>query len=83
MKRIHQAPAHGANSPLHDPAYVSDFGRYIEDFMQHHPEELRVQKEGWDIFWDKEVDFHVWEDEREDSVPTPGYYYFELPPPRH
>lgn len=53
------------------------------DVMQHHPEELQVQKEGWDIFWDKKVDFHVWEDEREDSVPTPGYYYFELPPPQH
>lgn len=66
-----------------DPDYVSEFTRFMDEFMASHPEQQREQRKGWRIYWDQNVDLHALEEEREDSVPTPAYYYFDLPHKPH
>ena len=36
--------------------YVSDFDRFITDFMAQHPEVEASQTEGWYTYWDHNVD---------------------------
>lgn len=64
-------------------AYVSDFTRFMDEFMAAHPEERRTQREGWFIFWDKRVDLKAQREHEESEVPTPAYYYFELSDTHH
>jgi hypothetical protein len=64
-------------------SYVSDFTRYINRFMDQHPEERRVQRDGWLIYWEKRLNLKFQRALEESNVPTPGYYYFDPPPARN
>lgn len=64
-----------------DRAYVSDFTRFMDSYLEKHPEERREQHRGWRIYWDKRVDLDTLREHEESEVPTPGYYYFDSPPP--
>ncbi|QID16157.1 DUF3460 family protein [Nitrogeniibacter mangrovi] len=77
MHRFH----HHKGAP--ERAYVSEFTRFMEDFMDHHPEEREEQRDGWRIFWDKQVDLKAQHERDESEVPTPGYYYFDSPDEPH
>ncbi|HEX6734313.1 MAG TPA: DUF3460 family protein [Azonexus sp.] len=56
-----------------DRAYVSEFTRFIDDFLHEHPEAVRDRKTGFRIYWDKRVDLAAEEKARQDSVPDDGY----------
>jgi hypothetical protein len=56
--------------------YVSEFTRFMNAFLQEHPEVVENQRKGWTIFWDSKVDFDALEKAREDGVPTLGGYYY-------
>lgn len=56
--------------------YVSEFTRFMDDFLEHHPEVARSQQTGMSIFWDHEVDFEDMKKTGADSVPVRGYDYF-------
>ena len=56
--------------------YVSEFTRFMDDFLEHHPEVIRSQQTGMNIFWDHEVDLDDVKKAGTDSVPVRGYGYF-------
>ena len=62
--------------------YVSDFTRFIDEYVATHPGVLEDQRRGRAIYWDKRVDFVALAEAEEDSVPTESYYYFSHPGPR-
>ena len=64
-------------------AYVSEFTRFMDDYMTTHPEERKTQREGWNIFWDKRVDLEEQHEHEASEVPTPAYYYFDSPDAHH
>lgn len=56
--------------------YVSEFTRFIDDFLVQHPEVVRNQMTGMDIFWDHEVDLEGQQKAASDNVLVKGYDYF-------
>ena len=76
MSRLHR------HKSAIDRSYVSDFTRFIDQFLEAHPEERREQHRGWRIYWDKCVDLKTLRELEESEVPTPSYYYFDSPPAR-
>ncbi len=62
----------GAHEKM-DRAYVSEFTCFIGHFIEDHPEVVRDQWTGREIYWDKEVDFSAQEQAVKDSVPEDGY----------
>jgi hypothetical protein len=62
--------------------FVSDFTRFIDGFLEEHPEVVADQRAGRAIYWDRPVDLKQLEAERRDTVPTDSYYYFGNPWPR-
>lgn len=71
-------PAAPANA-----GYVSDFARFMDGYLDTHPEAVEEQHTGWDIYWDKKVDFTAMDEEREDSVSAERFYYFGSPHYEH
>lgn len=64
----------------YDVEYVSEFERFMNDYLKQHPEVVVDQYRGRDIYWDKSVDFEAMKQAAEDSVPIDGgYYYFGKP----
>lgn len=61
-------------------SYVSEFTDFMNHFLEDHPEVAADQRRGRSIYWDHEVDLKAQEEADETTVPTPGYYYFELQP---
>jgi len=53
--------------------YVSEFTLFINQYLADHPEVVEDQKRGWDIFWNKKVDFGALEEAQQDAVPDDGY----------
>ncbi|MGE5469723.1 MAG: DUF3460 family protein [Bacteroidota bacterium] len=59
-----------------DRAYVSDYSRFIGQFLEKHPEALAEQHDGWRIYWDKQVDQAALEKAEQDKVPDDGYGFY-------
>ncbi|PKB19903.1 DUF3460 family protein [Janthinobacterium sp. 64] len=55
--------------------YVSDFTRFIDGYLQTHPEVLENQQRGWRIWWERPASLHELELIHADSVPEPPYHY--------
>lgn len=65
-----QAPA------FMDRSYVSEHTRFIDQFVQGHPEVLGDQHDGRLLYWDKRVDLVEQEKAGKDSVPDDGYGFY-------
>ncbi len=63
------------------PGYVSDFARYMEDFLHEHPEVIEDQRRGWAIWWKRKTAPDEEEKAVRDTVPPDAYYYFPAAPP--
>ena len=50
-----------------DRAYVSDFTRFINDYLSEHPEIVAQQKANRATFWDRKVDFKALTEANEDK----------------
>ena len=59
--------------------YVSEFTAFMNGYLKEHPEVVADQHHGWDIYWDKIVDFDEQKKAEETSVPVDSYYYFGNP----
>lgn len=57
-------------------AYVSEFTTFINRYLDEHPEVVKDQRLGWDIYWNHKVDFKAQEEAAHDSVPDDGYGFF-------
>lgn len=61
----------------HDTKYVSEFGQFMKEYLDRHPEVVVDRYRGRAIWWDKPADFKQIEEAEKDSVPVDGgYYYF-------
>jgi hypothetical protein len=58
--------------------YVSDYTRFMEQFIDAHPEVLEDQRKGWRIYWEKRVDLAAQENAEKDTVPDDGYGFYYL-----
>lgn len=56
-------------------AYVSDFARYMDDFLKKHPDVVEDQERGWYIWWDHRLDLDALAREKEGEVPAKPYPY--------
>lgn len=65
----------GAGAPV-DRAYVSEFTGFIDQFLKEHPEVVKDQWVGREIYWDKQVDFADQAKATKDSVPEDGYGFY-------
>ncbi|HEX8963665.1 MAG TPA: DUF3460 family protein [Rhodocyclaceae bacterium] len=63
----------------YDPTYVSEFAKFMKEYLDNHPEVVADQYVGRGIWWDKPADFEMMEEAARDSVPVDGYYYFGNP----
>jgi len=59
-----------------DRGFVSDFTRFIDRFVEEHPEVAEEQRRGRLIYWDKKVDRAALAKAGEDSVPDDGYGFY-------
>jgi hypothetical protein len=67
---------HKNRSHLKKEGYVSEFTQFIDHFLEEHPEAVQSQKDGWHIYWDKDVDFDELRKSSKETVPIKGYDYF-------
>lgn len=56
-------------------AYESDITRFLRELKKKNPDIERGQREGRAIFWDKDIDAHLYERYAESDVPQPAYVY--------
>ena len=55
--------------------YISDFTRFIDGYLQTHPDVQASQRKGWRLWWERPVNFDEWRRAGTDSVPEPPYHY--------
>lgn len=59
-----------------DRSYVSDYTRFIDQFIQGHPDVLEEQRSGRLLYWDKRVDLVAQKKAETDTVPCDGYGFY-------
>lgn len=72
---------HGGDGPhpgnlARDRHYVSDYERFMAEFLEAHPEELAEQKKGWFIWWDKHINLDEQAREMASTVSDSGYGFY-------
>lgn len=55
--------------------YVSDFTKFMEEFLDQHPEVRESRRRGWRIYWERPADLREMERTMADRVPEPPYHY--------
>ncbi len=53
--------------------YVSEFTKFMDDYLKQHPEVVEDQRQGWDIYWNPQVDLAALKEAEENSVPDDEY----------
>ena len=56
-------------------AYVSEFDRFIHDYLARHPEVEEDRRRGWTIWWDHRVDLDELDKQRQNELPVKPYVY--------
>lgn len=56
--------------------YVSEFTAFIDDYLTQHPEVVEDQKRGWNIYWNRKVDFAALETAEKDAVVDDSYGFY-------
>lgn len=59
-------------------AYVSDFTRFMNDWLAQHPEEQQVRQEGRALWWDKPQDEASRKSQQESRIAQQPYPYFTM-----
>jgi hypothetical protein len=55
--------------------YVSEYTRFIREWLAQHPAERATQQTGRDLWWDRPQDGEVLRRRAESRVPAHSYYY--------
>lgn len=71
-----------AGNGIMDRTFVSNHTRFIDRFLEEHPEVVKDQHKGWHIYWDKQVDLVAQKKAEMDSVPDDGYGFHHHAPPK-
>jgi hypothetical protein len=56
-------------------AYVSEFDRFMDDYLARHPDVQEQRRRGWRIWWDHRLDPDECDLQRNDALPVPPYVY--------
>jgi hypothetical protein len=56
--------------------YVSEFAQFMNQFLNEHPDVVNKQLDGWNIFWDHQVDLEELKKASTDTIPVKDYNYF-------
>ncbi|MFZ5523356.1 MAG: DUF3460 family protein [Pseudomonadota bacterium] len=56
-----------------DKAYVSDFTKFIDQYLDEHPEVVEEQKQGWASFWQLKAEIRAPEISKDDIAADDGY----------
>jgi len=56
-----------------DRLYVSEFERFMQAYLDHHPDVVADQRCGWSIWWDHRVDLDELDRQRASEVPFKPY----------
>ena len=56
--------------------YVSEFALFMNRYLADHPEVVEDQQRGWNIYWDKNVDFSDMKKADKDFVPNDSYGFY-------
>jgi hypothetical protein len=56
--------------------YVSDFEKFMGQFLDEHPAVVDSQRDGWRIFWDHKIDPEDLQRGYEQTLPVKPYPYF-------
>jgi hypothetical protein len=62
--------------------YESDITRFLRDLKKKNPDIERGQREGRAIFWDKDIDAHLYKRYAESNVSQSAYVYTSSVPGR-
>ena len=63
-------------------AYESDITRFLRELKKKNPDIERGQREGRAIFWDKNIDAHLYKHYAESNVAQSAYVYTSNMPAR-
>ncbi len=55
--------------------YESEHTKFMREWLEKHPQEIKEQKDGRALWWDKPQDEQQLADFRHAKVPTKSYYY--------
>ncbi len=55
--------------------YVSEFEKFMNRFLDEHPAVVKSQRDGWNIFWDHNIDPDDLLKKYSDIVPVKAYSY--------
>ena len=55
--------------------YVSEFTKFMNQYLDEHPEVVEEQKRGWASFWQLKAEIRAPEKTREDIAPDDSYGY--------
>lgn len=58
--------------------YESDITRFLRELKKNNPDIERGQREGRAIFWDKDIDAHLYKRYAESNVAQPAYVYASI-----
>lgn len=56
-------------------AYVSEHTKFMQEWLEKHPEQIEEQKKGRALWWDKPQDVATQAEYTAAKVPTRSYYY--------
>jgi len=73
LTRLFERQGWSRATAVMDRTYVSDYTRFMEQFIDAHPEILVDQNKGWRIYWEKRVDLAAQEKAEKDTIPDDGY----------
>lgn len=57
-------------------AYVSEFTDFMNSYLAKHPEVVKDQWRGREIYWDQQVDFAAQAQAEKDYVPEDAYGFY-------
>lgn len=66
-----------------DRHYVSDYTRFMDRFLEEHPEEIEEQRTGWNIWWAKDNDPDAQARSHAATAPDDGYGFYASAWRRH
>ena len=55
--------------------YESEHTKFMREWLKNHPEEIKVQQRGRDLWWDKPQDLETVRRNAAGAVPQKSYYY--------
>ncbi len=77
LSRLFPGQGNSLKHGVMDRSFVSDYTRFIDHYLEEHPEVVEDQHTGRRIYWDKKVDLAAQKIAETDAVPDDGYGFHD------